>query len=65
MYRALLLQKLDDQSPISKVEVFVKLAEVHERLDEKAKAIQMAERAVQTDRDHAEAQALLERLKSS
>lgn len=49
MYRALLLQKLDDKSPITKAEVFFQLGEVHLALGEKPKAIQNYERAVQTD----------------
>ena len=49
MFRALLLQKLDDRSPITKAEVFLRLGEVHELLGEKDKAVQMVERAVQTD----------------
>jgi len=50
MYRALLLQKLDDANgPIKKSMVFFRLGQVHEQLDEKPKAVQMYERAVQTD----------------
>jgi len=50
MYRALLLQKLDDANgPIKKSMVFFRLGQVHEALDEKPKAVQMYERAVQTD----------------
>jgi tetratricopeptide (TPR) repeat protein len=49
MFRALLLQKLDDAGPIKKSEVFLRLGEIHEKLGEAPKAIQMYERAVQTD----------------
>ncbi|MFO7177475.1 MAG: tetratricopeptide repeat protein [Pseudomonadota bacterium] len=49
MYRALLLQRLDDAAPISKSQVFLKLGEIHEALGESTKAAQMYERAVQTD----------------
>jgi golgin subfamily B member 1 len=50
MYRALLLQKLDDVSgPIKKSAVFFRLGQIHEALEEKPKAQQMYERAVQTD----------------
>jgi hypothetical protein len=49
MFRALLLQKLDESSPITKAGVFMRLGEVHEKLDEKSKAIQMYERAFQAD----------------
>ena len=49
MFRALLLQKLDDSSPITKAEVFMYLGDVHDKMGEKSKAIQMLERAVQSD----------------
>jgi tetratricopeptide (TPR) repeat protein len=49
MFRALLLQKMDGQSPITKAEVFYYLGVVHSKMGEKAKAIQMVERAIQTD----------------
>ena len=58
MFRALLLQKLDDAGPITKAEVFFSLGDVHLRLGEKQKAVQMLERALQTD-------ASLERAKDS
>jgi golgin subfamily B member 1 len=49
MYRALLLQKLDDAGPIKKATVFVRLGDIHEKLGERPKAVQMYERALQTD----------------
>ena len=49
MYRALLLQKLDQGAPISKSQVFLRLGDIHEAIGETPKAIQMYERAVQTD----------------
>jgi tetratricopeptide (TPR) repeat protein len=49
MFRALLLQKLDESSPITKAEVFMHLAEIHVQLGETPKAIQMLERALQSD----------------
>jgi tetratricopeptide (TPR) repeat protein len=49
MFRALLLQKLDESGPIKKSEVFLRLGEVHEKVGELPKAMQMYERAVQTD----------------
>lgn len=63
MYRALLLQKLDKSSPIQKHEVFYSLALVHQRLDEKPKAVQMLERAVQAEPGFAEAEKLLAELR--
>jgi tetratricopeptide (TPR) repeat protein len=65
MFRALLLQKLDGPGAISKAQVFYYLAVVHERLDERPKAIQMLERALQTDATHAEAKQLLEQLRQA
>ena len=49
MFRALLLQKLDESGPMKKSEVFLRLGEVHEKVGEAPKAIQMYERAIQTD----------------
>ncbi len=49
MFRALLLQRLDDRSPITKAEVFCKLGQIHQQLGEIPKAKQMFERALQTD----------------
>ena len=59
MYRALLLQRLDGTSPISKAEVFYALGRVHDKLGEKPKARQMLERALQTDANLEEAKRLL------
>ncbi len=64
MFRALLLQKLDDQGPITKAEVFLNLGDVHLRLGEKQKAVQMLERAVQTDASLARARELLAQAKA-
>ncbi|MEZ4225660.1 MAG: tetratricopeptide repeat protein [Polyangiaceae bacterium] len=63
MYRALLLQKLDDHSPITKAEVFMHLGEVHEKLGENSKAVQMYERAVQSDANLEQAKERLSALK--
>ena len=49
MFRALLLQKLDENGPLKKSEVFLRLGEIHEKVGEAPKAIQMYERAIQTD----------------
>jgi golgin subfamily B member 1 len=56
MYRALLLQRLEIGSPISKAEVFCALGKVHQHLGESDKARKMLERALQTDPSLAEAQ---------
>jgi tetratricopeptide (TPR) repeat protein len=56
MFRALLLQRLDDSSPITKAQVFCRLGQVHKELGETAKAKQMFERALQTDKNLEEAQ---------
>lgn len=63
MFRALLLQRLEEGAPITKAEVFYKIGETHLRLDEKPKAKQMYERAVQADPDHAPSRARLEELR--
>jgi tetratricopeptide (TPR) repeat protein len=63
MYRALLLQKLDDAGPIKKGLVFVRLGDIHDKLGEKPKAVQMYERALQTDASLAEAKNKLSALK--
>jgi tetratricopeptide (TPR) repeat protein len=63
MFRALLLQKLEANAPITKAEVFYYLGVVHNKMGEKAKAIQMVERAIQTDAGLASAKQLLAELK--
>jgi tetratricopeptide (TPR) repeat protein len=63
MFRALLLQKFEGNTPLTKAEVFYHLAEVHERLGEKDKALSQAERAVQTDPKLDKARELVQRLK--
>lgn len=63
MYRALLLQKLDAGSPITKGQVFYALALVHQKLGEAPKAVQMLERALQAEPTMAEATQLLAELK--
>jgi len=64
MYRALLLQKLDDGGPIKKALVFVRLGDIHDKLGEKPKAVQMYERALQTDATLDEAKTKLAALKA-
>ena len=62
-FRALLLQKLDDTSPISKGEVFYYLAEISHRQGDDKKAIQMLERALDSNKEFAPAKELLAKLK--
>jgi len=57
MFRALLLQRLDGQSPITKAQVFCRLGQIHQALGEGPKAKQMFERAIQADPQLAEAKA--------
>jgi tetratricopeptide (TPR) repeat protein len=64
MFRALLLQKLEDGGPITKAQVFMNLGDVHLRLGEKPKAVQMLERAIQTDSSLEHAKELLAQAKS-
>jgi len=63
MYRALLLQKLDEGGPIKKAIVFVRLGDIHQKLGEKPKAVQMYERALQTDAGLEEARTKLAQAK--
>ena len=62
-FRSLLLQRLDESSPVTKAEVFYFLAEVNQRQGDTKKAIQMLERALANDKDLEKAQSLLEELK--
>ena len=64
MYRALLLQKLDEGGPIKKAIVFVRLGDIHQKLGEKPKAVQMYERALQTDAALEEARTKLAQAKT-
>ena len=56
MFRALLLQRLDDKSPITKAMVFCRLGQIHQQLGETPKAKQFFERALQQDKELTEAQ---------
>ena len=62
-FRALLLQKLDDSSPITKGEVFYYLADISHRQGDDKKAIQMLERALDNDKELAPAKELMAKLK--
>lgn len=62
-FRALLLQKLDDHSPISKGEVFYYLAEISHREGDDKKAQQMLERSLDANKEFAPAKELLAKLK--
>lgn len=62
-FRALLLQKLDDHSPITKGEVFYYLADISHRQKDDKKALQMLERALDNDKDFAPAKELMAKLK--
>lgn len=62
-FRALLLQKLDDSSPITKGEVFYYLGEISHRQGDDKKAIQMLERALDSSKDLAPAKELMAKLK--
>lgn len=63
-FRALLLQRLDAHSSISKGEVFYYLGEISMKQGDKAKAVQMLERAVENDPNLARAKAMLSDLKN-
>jgi tetratricopeptide (TPR) repeat protein len=62
-FRALLLQRLDPSSGISKGEVFYYLGEISAKQGDRAKAVQMFERAVENDPGLARAKAKLVELK--
>lgn len=62
-FRALLLQRLDANSAISKGEVFYYLGEISMKQGDKAKAVQMLERAVENDPQLARAKTMLSELK--
>jgi tetratricopeptide (TPR) repeat protein len=63
-FRALLLQKLDDKSGISKGEVFYYLGEICAKQGDKTKAVQMLERAIENEPSLDRARAMLQELKS-
>lgn len=62
-FRALLLQRLDGQAGITKAEVFYYLGEISAKQGDKAKALQMLERAVENDPSLEKAKARLAELK--
>ncbi len=62
-FRALLLQRLDPGAGISKGEVFTYLGEISMRQGDKAKAVQMLERAVENEPNLARAKQMLGELK--
>jgi tetratricopeptide (TPR) repeat protein len=64
-FRALLLQRLDGSSGISKGEVFYYLGEISMKQGDKAKAVQMLERAVENEPNLARAKEMLSGLKGA
>ncbi len=64
-FRALLLQRLDDASGISKGEVFFYLGEISAKQGDRTKAVQMFERAVESEPNLERAKSRLSELKSS
>jgi golgin subfamily B member 1 len=62
-FRALLLQKLDNASGISKGEVFFYLGEISAKQGDKVKAVQMLERAIENEPTLERAKARLSELK--
>ena len=63
-FKALLMQRLDDSSAITKGEIFYYLAETHHRQGDDKKAIQMLERALDTDKNLEKAKTMLAKLKN-
>ena len=64
-FRALLLQRLDKESGISKGEVFYYLGEISMKQGDKAKAVQMLERAVENEPSLNKAKTMLSDLKGA
>ena len=64
-FRALLLQRLDAASGITKGEVFSYLGEISMKQGDKAKAVQMLERAVENEPNLARARTMLSELKGA
>lgn len=64
-FRALLLQRLDPKAGISKGEVFFYLGEISMKQGDKAKAMQMLERAIENEPGLARAKAMLSDLKGA
>lgn len=64
-FRALLLQKLDQASGITKGEVFFFLGEISEKQNDKGKALQMYERAVESDASLGKAKDRIAELKAA
>jgi tetratricopeptide (TPR) repeat protein len=62
-FRALLLQRLDDDSGIQKADVYYYLGDIASKQGDPRKAITMLERALAEDRGHAQASELLAQLK--
>ena len=62
VYKALLLQKLDEGSAVVKAEVFVGMAKVLVRMDDTKKAIHNLERAIAADPHFEPAHAMLDEL---
>jgi tetratricopeptide (TPR) repeat protein len=57
--RALLLQRLDASSGITKADIYFHLADVHVKQGDPSKARAMLERALEADPKHADAKALI------
>lgn len=64
-YRALLLQRLDEEIGVTKAEVFLRLGTISERLGESDKAAQSYRRALENDADLVEAKDRLDALLAS
>lgn len=63
-FRALLLQRLDDNAGIAKADIYFYLGDIAAKQGDSRKAISMLERALAEDKAHQQAQGLLATLKS-
>jgi golgin subfamily B member 1 len=64
VFRALLLQRLDASSPISKAEVYYYLGEISHRQGDNKKALPMLERAIESDSSLDKARELRDKIKA-
>jgi tetratricopeptide (TPR) repeat protein len=63
VYRKMLLQNLDPASGVTKADVYLRLGEIHEHLNEGPKAVGMYERGLEIDGSHARLKEALARVK--
>jgi tetratricopeptide (TPR) repeat protein len=65
IYRSMLLQNLDPSAGVTKADVYLQLGIIHEKVNEAPKAVGMYERGLETDPNHAELKAALQRVRGA